>query len=183
MKIISGTAKGRDIKIPRNSSTLEPVKSIVKLAIFNILGDKVKDASCLDLYAGSGSLGLEAISREARDCLFVEAESDYVRSIQGNLNTFNFLDFGEAIRDDVPHQVENLVKNTKFDIVFLDPPYVTPTTHLLKRLPLLLKEDGIVVYLCGSDRVVDNLEGLEVVTDRRYGKTKVVFLRRFTIDK
>jgi len=183
MKIISGLAKGRDIKIPKNSSTLEPVKSVVKLAIFNILGDKVKDASCLDIYAGSGALGLEAISRSAKDCLFVDSENDYVRSIQENLNNFNFLEQGEIIRDDVPHHVESLIKFNnstiqQFDIIFMDPPYVTPTTHLLKRLPHLLKADGIVVYLCGSDRVIENLDGLEIVKEKKYGKTKVVILKK-----
>ncbi len=184
MKIISGTAKGRDIKIPKNSSTLEPVKGVVKLAIFNILGDKIKDAACLDLYAGSGSLGLEAISRGAKDCLFVESENDCVHSMQESLNLLNFLENGEVIRGDVSHYVESQIRQfdnmtiCQYDIIFLDPPYITPTTHLLKRLPHLLKEGGIVVYLCGSDRVIENLEGLEIIKEKKYGKTKVVICRR-----
>lgn len=178
MKIISGTLKGQNILVP-NIPTIEPVKSEVRNAIFEILDDKVKDATCLDLFAGSGSLGLEALSRGAKHCTFVEGDRTATNTIQESLNNLNLLDQGEVIYDNVKHFVKKyLILNTQYSILFLDPPYVTPTTHLLKILTPLLQESGIMVYLCGRSNVVKVPLDLEIIEERCYGGTRVVFLGR-----
>jgi len=179
MRIISGLVKGRNIKVP-NNPTIEPVKEQVRNAIFSIIGDKIKNASCLDLYAGSGSLGLEALSRGAAHCTFVDQDPESEAVIQQNLNNFNLLDQTEVIRDDVLHYVEKSTKQLSIpnDLIFLDPPYVTPTTHLLKQLSSLLREFGLVIYLCGRSKVLPVTTDLEIVTERCYGGTKLVIYKR-----
>ena len=200
MKIISGTLKGRNILVP-DIPTIEPVKSEVRNAVFEILGEKILDATCLDLFAGSGSLGLEALSRGADRCVFVEGDKTACNTIQENLNNLNLLDQSEVIYDDVRHFVkprhseqreESLSCETglaqgersfrgvrmTYDVIFLDPPYVTPTTHLLSLLTSHLQENGIMVYLCGRSSIVKTPPGLEIVDERCYGRTKVMFLKK-----
>ena len=178
MKIISGTLKGRNILVP-DIPTIEPVKGEVRNAVFEILGEKILDATCLDLFAGSGSLGLEALSRGADHCVFVEGDKTACNTIQENLNNLNLLDRGKVIYDNVRHAVKKWsMTNDQWSIIFLDPPYVTPITHLLTLLTPLLPKNGIMVYLCGRSSIVKTPPGLEIVDERCYGRTKVMFLKK-----
>ena len=142
-----------------------------------MIDDQVKDAKVLDLFAGTGSLGLEALSRGAKSCHFVDQDEAATDAISMTLNRLNLLNVAEVTRDDVPHFVKHDVTGN-FDLIFLDPPYVTPTTHLLKLLSPLLPDSGIVVYLCGRDRAVSALPPLEIISEHCYGVTKVTLMIR-----
>lgn len=178
MKIISGQLKGRNIAVPQNS-TIEPVKSEVRNAILTMLSEKVTGANCLDLFAGSGSLGLEALSRGAKACLFVEGDKDSAATIQANIEELALSEQAQVLCDSVKRAVNKFqMTNDKWSIVFIDPPYVTPVNHLLKLLSTILQENGFVVYLCGTSSTFRVPEGLELIQERCYGQTKVVILRK-----
>lgn len=178
MKIIAGTLKGRSISIPQNS-TIEPVKSEVCNAIFSMLGEAVIGAACLDLFAGTGALGLEALSRGANSCQFVEGDRETAEIIKESITSFNLTAAAEVIYDNVKHAIGKLqTKNEKWSIIFLDPPYVTPVNHLLKLISGILQQNGFVVYLCSTTGTYKVPEGLELYLQRCYGQTKAVILKK-----
>lgn len=180
MKIIAGSLKGKNIKVPQTSA-IEPTKEEVRNAIFSILGNRVKDANCLDLFAGSGSLGLEALSRGAASCTFVEGDKTAVEVIQQNIRNLKLETQSETVYDDVRHFLKKIqwsMVNDKWLITFLDPPYVTPIVHILKTLAGVLPKAGTVVYLCGRNNIVKVPNDLEVIGERCYGVTKLLILGR-----
>jgi len=119
MRIISGSAGRRSIKVPKGVT--RPTTDRTREAIFSILGSFVEGASCLDLFAGSGALGMEALSRGAASCLFVDQDKGCERVINENLKILN-LSGGRVQRGETNTIVAKM--NGEFDLVFADPPYV-----------------------------------------------------------
>ena len=168
MRIIAGTRKGHTIQAPAGRGT-RPTSDRVRENIFNILGP-VDDATVLDLYAGSGALGLEALSRGAASATFVERDPDAIRAIEHNLDKLRLR--GTVLRQDAITVLAG--EKRKYDLVFLDPPYEMYTDlepQLARNLPAVLAAEAIVVVETDA-RVVPGLP-LEQRTTRKYGSVRV----------
>lgn len=125
MRVISGKARGKKLIAPTNINT-RPTLDRVKEAMFNKIQFDLKDATCLDLFAGTGALGIEALSRGASKTAFCDESKDAIRIIKKNIEITNNLDNAIIIHKDYNLALEELKhKDIKFDIVFLDPPYKT----------------------------------------------------------
>lgn len=143
-------------------------------AVFSVLFDKVNDARVLDLFCGTGSYGLESISRGASSAVFVDVDVTYVKKNLQNIENA----VTEVIKGDVKQTLARLAG--KFDIVFIDPPYgaeVPDELLNLLRERELLANDAIVVYEESiRTEFIINAEGYGVETEKRYGDTKVYFI-------
>jgi 16S rRNA (guanine966-N2)-methyltransferase len=141
IRIIGGIYKGRRLKLVPSPS-VRPMQDKVKGALFNILGDRVKDAVCLDGFAGTGSIGLEALSRGAARCVFVDEFYPSIKVIRQNVETCGAGESSVVLHREFNRAVIDLAKQgVRFDLVFLDPPYGL----LEERNPLrVLRKRGVV---------------------------------------
>jgi 16S rRNA (guanine966-N2)-methyltransferase len=182
MRIIGGEARGRPVRLP-GGCRIRPTADRVKKSLFDIL-HPVMGKSFLDLFAGSGNVGLESLSRGAHFAAFVERDVRLVEAIRKSLALLGFSERAEVIAADAEKGLGRLVqRKERFDIVFADPPYeeglATETLNWLERADVLA-ESGIVVL---QHSIRETPEGLEiramVVTDqRRYGDTVLSFLTK-----
>jgi 16S rRNA (guanine966-N2)-methyltransferase len=181
MRIIGGEARGRPIRLP-GGCRIRPTSDRVKKSLFDIL-HPVTGKSFLDLFAGSGNIGFEALSRGARFSIFLERDALLVKAIRTILNQLGFNERAEVLAADAGKGLEHLIqKGKQFDIVFADPPYdeglVRETLQWLGNGDILTK-DGIVVI---QHSVREKLEGspapaLIIADQRRYGDTLLSFLK------
>jgi len=171
MRIIAGSRKGHTIHAPRGQDT-RPTSDRVRENVFNLVGP-VEGADVLDLFAGSGAMGLEALSRGAARVVFVERDPDAVRAIERNLDRLRLA--GAVVRRDaVTALAAEAAAGRKYDLVLVDPPYdMYPTlqTRLARYLPAVLAGDGLLVVETGA-RTEPDLP-LELRTSRRYGQARV----------
>lgn len=177
LRVSSGTAKNKKLITP-NIPNFRAVQEVTKQALFSIIGDKVIDSECLDLFAGSGNLGLEALSREAKWCDFVDESREAKDAILENLRTCGFDDRADVMLSDVIKYVSNTTK--RYDIVFVDPFYgETSHRHLMKNLAELLKENGIVAFTHGKELNINKIiedTNLEIKTQRRFGTSYLTIM-------
>lgn len=172
MRIIAGTHKGATIFAPADSRT-RPTADKVRGAIFNMLGS-VEDMRVLDLFAGSGALGLEALSRGASEAVLVENHASAVKAIVRNVTKLK-LDNARAVRRDYLAFLKDAVKkDQRFDLIFVDPPYkmhrvIEP--ELKKWLPQIIASEGIAVVESGAGDEI--LIAAEILADKIYGDTRV----------
>jgi 16S rRNA (guanine966-N2)-methyltransferase len=172
VRIIAGERKGHTIFAPRGRET-RPTSDRVRENVFNIIAPWVEDARVLDLYAGSGAMGLEALSRGAARAVFVESDPHAVRAIERNLDKLRLtgatvvrLGAGTAL-------AQEAAAGRKYDLVLVDPPYaMTSFDSLAPYLPRVLADDGLLV-LETSKRIEPELPSLAVRTSRAYGSTRV----------
>ena len=168
MRIIAGTHRGHTIAAPTGRGT-RPTSDRVRESVFNILGP-VDDAIVLDLYAGSGALGLEALSRGAAQAVFVERDPDAVRVIERNLDKLRLR--GTVLRQDAVAVLA--AEKRKYDLVFVDPPYDMYSDlepQLARYLPRVLGEHGVVVV--ETDARTQPELPLEERTSRKYGSVRI----------
>jgi len=172
MRVIAGSRKGHTIAAPRGRET-RPTSDRVRENVFNLVGP-LDGARVLDLFAGSGALGIEALSRGAVSAVFVERDPDAVRTIERNLDRLR-LTGARVVHGDALVTVEReAAAGAKYDLVLVDPPYGMLTeiqTRLARHLPLLLAADGLVVL--ETDARVEPELPLPVRTSRKYGQTRV----------
>ena len=171
MRIIAGSRKGHRIAAPSGRRT-RPTSDRVRENVFNLVAPWVEDADVLDLYAGSGAMGLEALSRGAARAVFVESDQAACRAIDANLDKLRLT--GAEV---VCHDVTRLLAQERraFDVVFCDPPYDEYETlePLLERhLPRLLAAGGVVVLETAS-RLREPELSLAQRTSRRYGAARI----------
>src|SRR5579862_1861960 len=171
MRIISGTHRGHTIYAPKGHDT-RPTSDRVRENVFNILGP-VDGAVVLDLYAGSGAMGLEALSRGAARAVFVERDRDAIRAIERNLDKLR-LSATVLRQDAVTALAAEAGSGRKYDLVLVDPPYemysdIEP--QLARYLPALLADDGVVVV--ETDAHVEPRLPFEQRTSRRYGAARI----------
>jgi 16S rRNA (guanine966-N2)-methyltransferase len=172
VRIIAGERKGHTIFAPRGRET-RPTSDRVRENVFNIVAPWVEDARVLDLYAGSGAMGLEALSRGAAAVVFIEADGDAVRAIERNLDKLRLTGARIVRANATSGLAQEAGAGRKYDLVLLDPPYaMTEYDTLARYLPRVLAEDGLLV-LESAARTEPALEGLAVRTTRRYGSTRV----------
>jgi len=172
MRIIAGERKGHTIYAPKGLDT-RPTSDRVRENVFNIVAPWVEGARVLDLYAGSGAMGLEALSRGAAAVVFVESDSDAVRAIERNLDKLRLTGATVLRADATAGLVRETSAGRKYDLVLADPPYaMTDYETLVRYLPRVLAEDGLLV-LESAARTEPELAGLAVRTSRKYGSTRV----------
>jgi len=172
VRIIAGSRKGHTIQAPQGLET-RPTSDRVRENVFNIVAPWVEGARVLDLYAGSGAMGLEALSRGAQVAVFVEADPDAVRAIERNLDKLRLTGATVLRRDAVSGLAQEVTAGRKYDLVLADPPYaMTNYDPLARYLPRVLSEDGLLVLESGA-KSEPELPGLEVRTTRKYGSTRV----------
>lgn len=181
MRISSGTARGRRIKTAK-SMTVRPTSGRVKEAIFDILGQDFTGARVLDLYAGSGGLGLEALSRGAARAVFVERSRAAAGSIRRNLETLGFSQ-ADVLAMDVFRYLQLAGRKTaKFTHIFADPPYRLFEQHWISQLwegvATLLEMESVFIVEHPSSWTGPPATGeLQLEKTRRYGQTSVSFYR------
>lgn len=172
MKVTAGVYKGRVLKVPKQ---IRPTQDIVKKALFNIMGD-VRGISFLELFAGSGAVGFEALSRGARPVVFVDSRSDSISAIQANIRSFAAEGHCLVMHQDAVRAVSFLSRSGKsFDIVFFDPPYHgDEAKNVLKTLEAcdIVARAGFVVIQHSKKEVLpEETANLKVVKQSRYGET------------
>ena len=185
MRVIAGSAGGVRLAVPKRC--VRPTMDRVKAAIFSSLGDAIIGARVLDLFAGSGALGIEALSRGATSVIFVENGRQSAEVIEENLTRTKLK--GRILAQDVFDFLRHTSNAEKFDIIFADPPYEkmqrseSNVEKLLnnERLPHLLKVDGIFVLEERPNETVSGLKLWRVIRQKHYGTTEVLFLRKLAI--
>jgi 16S rRNA (guanine(966)-N(2))-methyltransferase RsmD len=172
MRVIAGSRRGHKLVAPRGLDT-RPTSDRVRENIFNLVGP-VDDAEVLDLFAGSGALGIEALSRGAASAVFVEREAEAVRTIGHNLDRLRLTGARVVHGDALRTIAQEAAAGAKYDLVLVDPPYGMLTEiqpRLALHLPSLLAADGLLVVETAA-RTQPELP-LQVRTSRRYGQTQV----------
>ena len=180
MRVVAGSAGGMQLLVPKTD--VRPTMDRVKAAIFSSLGEKVPGARVLDLFAGTGGLGIEALSRGGASAVFVEKEARAVETIKRNF-TKTYLQ-GEVLQMDVFSWLDRLAKPNAFDIVFADPPYAKAPgerdfgTELLTSvsLPKALAPGGIFVLEKLPGAPFPRGMAWECARLKKYGATEVAFL-------
>ena len=175
MRVSSGRYKGRELEYPR--AGLRPTKAITRQAMFNIIGSRVRGAKACDLYAGGGSLGIEALSRGAASVVFVEQQATVFRFLRANLKG---LPDATVMRGDVLRVLKKLA-GAGFDLVIADPPYL----HGLVQATIdrsaefdILAPDGWFVAEHHRQEMPSAPAGWETIKQGNYGETMVSVLRR-----
>lgn len=177
MRVAGGKIKGHHLRVPQVRD-IRPTQESVRLAIFNILGDLVEDKKTMDIYAGSGSLGIEALSRGAKEVFFIESNHHACKVIRENLDNAKIGPKGKIICRDVKQSLLELPQND-FELVFLDPPYaIGRIDFIFQSLVSHLKRGAVVVYEHSKTSEPPNIPGLRVFDRRIYGTTKVTFLTK-----
>jgi 16S rRNA (guanine966-N2)-methyltransferase len=171
VRIIAGTHRGSRLVTPKGLDT-RPTGDRVREAAFNLIGP-LEGASVLDVFAGSGAMGLEALSRGAGRVVFVEADRAALRAIEENLDKLRLR--GTLLRDDALRALQHEAQaGRRYDLVLVDPPYEMFTDlqpALARTLPRVLAEDGLLVV--ETDARVEPELPLELRTSRRYGRARL----------
>lgn len=180
MRVLTGQSKGKRLKVPRGKS-LRPTAARIKKSIFDMLGSEVPGTKVLDLFSGSGNLGIEALSMGAESCVFVEKNPATAEIIAQNLRSCGYTERSRILNFDFRKALSMLsAENYGFDLVFIDPPYEfyekTKPHSLAGEIGSVIGEKGIMVIEHPSRNVMKS-EGFDVRT-RKYGGTSVSFLRR-----
>lgn len=181
LRIISGEYKSKRLISPEGKD-VRPTSDKVKESLFNILLSKIPEAYVLDLFAGSGNLGLEAISRGAKGCIFIDKSKDSIKTVYSNIKLLKCEEYCEVYNNDAFSALEILDKRKlKFDIVFCDPPYHKEIIQKVLKSLLktdIIKENGIIVTEHDiKDLLPQKLEKLIMYRSVKYGNTALSFYR------
>lgn len=185
MRIIAGDLARRNIVAPKGSKT-RPTTDRVREALFqhlvsSRLDEGFHDLRILDLYAGTGALSFEAISRGAAEATLVEADADAARAIRENVEILKLTSCVTILRDRLPKALKRV--RTAFDVCFLDPPYaLKPLMELSAGLLALSNPGALLVYEHGAAVSAPVLDGWDGPEHRDYGGTRVSFYRRSEAD-
>ncbi len=177
MRIIAGLAKGREIKTPKGSGT-RPALAKVREAIFSSLGP-VTDLVFMDIFAGSGSLGLEALSRQAKFVYFIEDGSEALRCIIENLKNFGFAAKAKIFKRTLPAGLKKMELQHKLDVIFCDPPYDRKlvNTTLAGLIERGFVSDETLILVEHTRREMPSVAALTLVKEKQYGQTLISYLR------
>ncbi len=184
MRIIAGKHKGTIIYLPQNNIT-RPLKDRARESIFNLLTHSNKisfrfeKANVLDLYAGTGSFGLECLSRRARSVCFVENTIDAIKILEKNIKKLKVKKNADIFFDDVFNLFEKKgVFKLKFDLIFCDPPFVDLNMEKLIYLIFnrnILRKDGIIIFHRNKNTKEELPNFFKIIDERIYGISKVMF--------
>jgi len=179
MRVIAGTARSLPLRTVEGLDT-RPTTDRIKETLFNMLQSCLLDCRFLDLFAGSGSIGIEALSRGAKEAVFVENNRKAYDCIRENLTFTRLADKAQVHCEDALNVLHKLEGGPAFDLIFLDPPYrFDYGKKALEKIAQkgLLSENGVAMYEC--DRPFEGeIEGLEKYDERKYGKAYLTFFKR-----
>ncbi|MGI6038486.1 MAG: 16S rRNA (guanine(966)-N(2))-methyltransferase RsmD [Limnochordia bacterium] len=177
MRVIAGMAKGHRLKAPKGSNT-RPTADRIRESLFSILGTQIVDKPFLDLCAGSGANGIEALSRGASYCVFIDKDRRATQVIKENLAATKLEQQGEVYTADILRAITILgKKGQRFAFILLDPPYGTKLGPLALRALVqwkLCTPDGLIIYEHGQDEAPGE-QGLELIRRKDYGGTSLSF--------
>ncbi|WP_139904525.1 16S rRNA (guanine(966)-N(2))-methyltransferase RsmD [Clostridium thermarum] len=178
MRIIAGIAKGRKLLPPEGMETTRPTLDRVKEAMFSMIQNRLEDALVLDVFAGTGSLGLESVSRGAKQCVLVDRSPVTFDRLKKNVENLKFQDQCICLNMDSYEALEYLAKESRvFDIIFIDPPYLKdmiPRAIDVIHQNNMLDKDGIIVTkIDSSERIYEGNGELLLSKYRKYGNTTV----------
>jgi len=182
LRVIAGIAKKRRLKSP-GKLPVRPTADRVKESLFNIIGSELCGSCFADLYAGTGAVGIEALSRGATKVLFVEKDPRVIRVLQDNLTITGLGENAEVIQGDVQASLAMAMrKQNFFDIVFADPPYrqglAAGVLNILKQYPIL-HSNGLVILEVGADEEMPDQSGSYLMQRRvKYGDSALVFYQQ-----
>ncbi len=182
MRIITGKARGLHLNVPKNYD-VRPTADRVKESLFNIIGSKIVDAAVLDLFAGSGNLGLESWSRGARLVQFVDNNRVSLRLTESNIQKCRAEAECKVLKHDAEAAVDLLYKQgQRFDLVFVDPPYnkgwVQKILVKLEKNPILAESGWLVAeHSMHDDIAIAVSDGYEIFRRQQYGETVLTFIR------
>lgn len=183
MRIVAGTAKGRALEGPKPTSRhIRPTADRVRETLFNILGQWLDGHAVLDLYAGTGALGLESLSRGAGKAVLVDQDREALGLCRQNTDHLGFTAQVEILSMPVARAVETLGKRgAKFDLIFADPPYaarvVEGVLEQVARAGVLAPGGTVIVEHDKREPAPESHEGFSRVDERRFGDTVVSFFR------
>ena len=177
LRIITGEAKGKALKTLEGDST-RPTSERIKEAIFSSIQFDLEERRVLDLFAGCGQLGFEALSRGARSVMFVDAAKDAVDTVKENARALGYFERCKYLVSDYRNYIRKASADTVFDLVFIDPPYAMECAQeALTRLTekKLLAKGAIVVLESGTEEIdPESFDGFEVKKSTHYGKKTFV---------
>lgn len=182
MRIIGGKYKGRKLNFPK-SHRVRPTQDRVREALFNVLAPHIFGVNVLELFAGSGAFGIEAISRGAGSVTFVENSLTCVKIIRENLGNLGIEDKAKILRMDVDRAISKLSKKgDRFDIVFLDPPYYKglskKTLINLDRYDILSHNNVIIAEHSRKELLPDNINNIFIYKQKKFGNKAISFYRK-----
>ena len=184
MRIISGKLKGMILYLPKDKNT-RPLKDLVRESIFNLLNHsneislKLENSNILDLYAGTGSFGLECLSRQAGNVCFVEKKKDAIKVLEKNIKKLRVKNKVKIFFSDIFELIEKgKISESKFDLIFCDPPF--KDTNIEKLIDLifnknLMNKNGIVILHRNKNTKERLPNCLKIVDERIYGISKIIF--------
>ena len=181
MRIISGKARGTKLYTLAGTAT-RPTLDRVKESLFNIIQNDIEDSTVLDLFSGSGAIGLEFLSRGAKRAVLCDSSKDAIKIIKQNVQKTHFEEKVEVYNMEFTKLVERL-QNQKFDIIYIDPPYATDFIKIsLEKIieyELVNENTKIIVETDDETRILNQIEKMDVeITDKRkYGRATIIFLK------
>jgi len=173
MRIIAGELKNRTLKTPKGKTT-RPTSGKVRGSVFNILQNQTEGARFLDLFAGSGAMGIEALSRGAKKATFVEKDRSAAKALRENLADLGLNQNATLLQTDVKKAFSKLEKEAPFDIIYIDPPYLLDIAPLLEEVSCLLEKEGILIVEQGKDSQLTPIK-LSLLEERHFGDTVLFF--------
>ena len=176
MKVISGTLKGRKIE-GYNIDGTRPTMDRVKESLFATIQNNIKDSTVLDLFAGSGQLGIEAISNGAKTCYFIDNNKEVIKVLNNNISNLNIKQSSKVILSDWKKSLNDFFnQNIKFDIIFVDPPYDYDVYEkILEKVSTLnlLNDNGIIILEHSNLKLKDKYNNLTLYKFKKYGTKSV----------
>lgn len=178
MRVITGSAKGMRLISPKGNA-IRPTSDRIKEALFSILGDKVINCVFLDGFAGTGSIGIEALSRGADKCFFIDNKRESLYLINENLIHTKLSDKAELVNKDFVNAIKLILSfDIKMDIIFLDPPYIEnciqPALSAISQNNIL-NENGIIIIEHSKEDIIEKYEKLICYRQKKYGNTILSF--------
>ena len=175
-RIIAGTAKNTKLKV---ASSSRPVTERVRQSIFDLLTGHLTGKSCIDLYAGAGSLGLEALSRGATSCIFVENNEKAVQALRQNIEATGFSEQTKVLSASATVVLKTPANFDlePSDIIFIDPPFPKVPDFSVELLGNVANTDSIIVFRKPTEINLKIPDQLEILHQQSYGESEVVFLK------
>ena len=183
MRIISGELKGKKLSVPLDKST-RPLKDMVRESIFNILDHsnkvsaKIYKAKVLDLFSGTGSFGIECLSRGAAEVFFFENYHNSLKILKKNISNLKLENKSKIFNNSAYNLEDSNFKNVIFDLIFLDPPFkdnkINKLIEIIKRMKITSKKSLIIIHR--NKKIVENIsKDLIVSKEKNYGLSKIIF--------
>ncbi len=179
MRVIAGSFRGRKLETV-DDRTVRPTSDRVKESLFNIISEYIVDSQFLDLFAGSGAIGIEALSRGSANVSFIDSSNDSLKVLKQNLSTLHIEDKIEIYHADYKTAIEKFkLKNIKFNIIFIDPPYskgmAQDALALIEEAEILSQDGIIAIEHNEKDDMPQSETKLFLFKQKKYGSTKLSF--------